>query len=183
MIKQIKVALTLLALLIAMSGCFGVDPKTDNYSIIVPIATLDAKVQEKFPIKREIDFGTLELFHPSLVGSSKSREKLEVELSFKLSNFLFRSGINGTIALSSGISYDSKTKNLYLKNPMLENLTIQSASLEKIITPSIKKQIEDVVAQLVSRYPIYNLKESGVAANFIKDITIRESKLYLNLGL
>jgi len=181
--RKLRFGFVLAFLVVYLTGCVGVDPKTGAYSVVVPMKTIDTKMKTKFPIERKIQYGKLDLSNPSVIGSNGKKDKLAIKVDFKVSNFFLPSGIKGGIELTSGIRYDSKTKDLYLDNPMLDELTLQNSSFSKIVTPSMRSEIEKIIAQIVTHYPIYNLKDSGMAAGFIKDINIRENDVYLNLGL
>ena len=166
-----------------MSGCIKTDPKNGSYSIVVPIESVDMAMQKKFPLDKETDFGKLHLSNPSILGSNKDSDKLNIKLAFNLSNFFLPSGINGSLAIISGVRYDKKSKKLYLKNPMVDSLKIQKSSLTSFLTPSIKKEMSIFVEEIVKHYPIYDLNKATMASTFVKDITIKDSNLYLNLGL
>ncbi|NPA59991.1 MAG: DUF1439 domain-containing protein, partial [Epsilonproteobacteria bacterium] len=170
--KKIKLGFVLVFILTFLAGCVGVNPKTGAYSVIVPMKTIDAKVKTEFPLEKKIQFGKLNLSNPSVIGSEIKKDKLAIKVDFKLSNFLFSSGIKGGVELTSGIRYDAKTKNLYLDNPMLDELTLQNSSFSKILTPSIRAEIEKIIAQIVTYYPIYSLENSSMATGFIKSIDI-----------
>jgi len=181
--KKLRALVVALLVSVFVSGCIGVDPKTGNYSLKIPMNLLNEQVKREFPHDQKMQYGTLHLSDASL-GSSKKKDKAEIKVAFNFSNFLMPSGIHGALALTSGVRYDAKTKNLYLKNPMLDKLELQDSSLAKLMTPSIKQEIFKIVADVVTQYPVYNLKNSaGVASNFVKDITIKDSNLYLNFGL
>lgn len=173
----------LLSLTLMMSGCIKADPNNGNYSLLIPIESVDMAMQKKFPLDQDTDFGKLHLSNPSIVGSKENSDKLKVKLAFNLSNFLLPSGIGGSLSIISGIRYDKKSKKLYLKNPMVESLQIQKSSLTGFLTPSIKKEMSLFVEEIVKNYPIYDLNKATMASTFVKDITIKESNLYLNLGL
>jgi len=181
--RKIRLGIVFAVMFAFLTGCVGVDPKTGAYSVIVPMKTIDAKMQKEFPIERKIQYGKLGLSNPSVIGSASQKDKLAIKVDFKVSNFLLPSGIKGGINLISGVRYDSKTKDLFLDNPMLEELTLQNSSFSKMVTPSMRNEIEKILAEVVTHYPIYNLKDKGMAAGFIKNITIRENDVYLNLGL
>ena len=183
MIKKLKTGIFLAMAVMLLSGCVGVDPKTGAYSVIVPMKTIDAKMQKEFPIERSIDYGKLGLSNPSVIGKSDQKDKLAIKVDFIVSNFLLPSGIKGGIELTSGVRYDKKTKDLYLDNPMLDELKLEKASFSKLVTPSMRKEMEKILAEVVTHYPIYNLKDVGMASGFIKNITIRENDVYLNLGM
>jgi hypothetical protein len=181
--KKLKVLVVALFVTIFISGCIGVDPKTGNYGMKIPMNLLNEQVKREFPLDQKMQYGTLHLSDASL-GSSKSQDKAEIKVAFNFSNFLIPSGIHGALALTSGVRYDAESKNLYLKNPMLDKLELQDSSLAKMLTPGIKAEIFKIVAEVVTKYPVYNLQNSaGMASGFIKDITIKDSDLYLNFGL
>ena len=183
MMKKMSMGVVLALFVSLLSGCVGVDPKTGNYSVIVPMSTINTKMQKEFPVEKKIDYGKLLLSNPSVIGNETKKDKLAIKVDFKVSNFLFSQGIKGGIELTSGVRYDSKTQDLYLDNPMLDELTLADASFSKLVTPSMRGEIEKIIAQVVTHYPIYNLKDASVASSLIKDVNIRDGEVYINLGL
>ena len=181
MMKKISTGIVLALFISLLSGCVGVDPKTGNYSVVVPMSTINAKMQKEFPVERDIDYGKLVISNPSVIGNETKKDKLAIKVDFKVSNFLL--GVDGGIELTSGVRYDPKTQDLYLDNPMLDELSLADASFSKLVTPSMRGEIEKIIEQVVTHYPIYNLKDASVASSLIKDVNIRDGEVYINLGL
>lgn len=181
MMKRMSMGVVLALFISLLSGCVGIDPKTGNYSVIVSMSTINTKMQKEFPVERDIDYGKLVLSNPSVIGNETKKDKLAIKVDFKVSNFLL--GVDGGIELTSGVRYDPKTQDLYLDNPMLDELSLADASFSKLVTPSMRGEIEKIIAQVVTHYPIYNLKDASVASSLIKDVNIRDGEVYINLGL
>jgi len=184
MIKRNFLKLTLFfSLVFVITGCVTVDPNNGNYSIKIPLESVNLAMQKKFPLDQDTDFGKVHLSDPSVLGSAENKDKLAIKLAFNLSNFLLPSGIGGSLAITSGVRYDPKTRKLYLKNPMVDSLEVAKSSLTSFLTPSIKKELGVFVEEIIKNYPIYDLNKATMASAFVKNITVKDGNLYLNLGL
>ncbi len=184
MLKKILMIGTFLGL---FSGCVAVDPQGRGYSIAIPMSVINSTLAEKFPVERKLTYGivsgNLNISNPNVLGKSGS-DKLGVGTSFKFTNFLIPNGISGTINLASGIRYDAKSQNLYLKNPMVETIKFQNQSLMKNLPNGIQNAIGLLIAETIAKKPIYNLKKRGsVVSGFIRGIDVRNGQVYLTFGL
>jgi hypothetical protein len=168
------------------SACVGVDPAGRGYSVTVPMSMINSTLAEKFPVDEKVSYGmvsgTLNISKPNVLGKEGS-DKLGVGTSFKFTNMFIPKGIFGTIDLASGLRYDANTKSLYLANPMVNEIKFQNFSLSKYMTKDIQNAIGMVIAETISKKPVYNLKKAGVGANFVKGIDINNGQINLILGL
>jgi hypothetical protein len=169
-----------------LSGCVGVDPQGRGYSIALPMNIVNATLAEKFPVDQPLKYGivsgNLNISNPTILGQSGS-DKLAVGTAFKFTNFLIPNGISGEINLASGIKYNPTTKNLYLKNPMVNEIKFQNESLMSKLPEGIKGAIGTVIAETIAKKPIYNIEKSIPASGFVKGIDVRNGQIYLTFGL
>jgi len=183
MLKKI-VAMSLIA--VVFLGCVGVDPAGRGYTVNVPISMVNSTLAEKFPVSEKVSYGvvsgTLDISKPNVLGKAEG-DKLGVGTSFKFTNMFIPKGITGTIDLASGIKYDANSKNLYLANPMVNEIKFQEFALSKYLTKDMRNAIGMVVAQTIAKKPVYNLQKAGFGTNFVKAIDIRNGQIELILGL
>ncbi len=85
--------------------------------------------------------------------------------------------------MDSGVKYDPVSRNLYLKEPMVQDVKFQEESLLQKLPDGIKKVIGDIVAKTVAEKPIYNLKQSNIISGFVRGIDVRSGQIYLTFGL
>jgi len=168
------------------SGCVGVDPQGRGYSVAVPMSMINSTLAEKFPLDEKVSYGmlsgNLNISKPNVLGKAGSK-KLGVGTSFKFTNMFVPKGISGTIDLASGVRYDANTKNLYLANPMVNEIKFQDFSLAKYLTTDMRNAIGMVIAQSIAKKPVYNIQKAGMGANFVKGIDVREGQIFLTFGL
>ncbi|NOZ90892.1 MAG: DUF1439 domain-containing protein [Epsilonproteobacteria bacterium] len=184
MLKKILMVVTFLGL---FSGCVGVDPQGRGYSVAIPLNVINSTLAQKFPVTERVKYGiisgNLDISDPNILGESGS-DKLGVGTSFKFTNMFIPNGISGTINLASGIRYDANTKNLYLKNPMVNSIKFQNESLLSKLPDGIQNAIGVVVSETIAKKPIYNLEKStGVATSFVRGIDVRDGQVFITFGL
>jgi len=168
------------------SACVGVDPAGRGYTVNVPIGMVNSTLAEKFPVNEKVSYGmvsgTLNISKPNVLGKAGS-DKLGVGTSFKFTNMFIPKGVSGTIDLASGLRYDANSKNLYLANPMVNEIKFQDFSLSKYMTKGMQNAIGMVVAKTIAKKPVYNLQKAGIGASFVKGIDINNGQIKLILGL
>jgi len=170
-----------------LSGCVSVDPQGRGYSIAIPLSVVNSTLAKNFPVNEKLQYGiisgNLNISDPNILGKSGS-DKLGVGTRFKFTNFLIPNGISGSINLVSGIRYDANSRNLYLKNPMVNNIEFQNQSLMSKLPNGIKNAIGVLISETISKKPIYNLQKStGVMTSFVRGVDVRNGQLYLTFGL
>ena len=178
-----KTVLVILGLAIgSFTACVGVDPQGRGYSVAVPMSMINSTLAKQFPLKESRSLGTVEISDPNILGQQGSN-KLSVGTSFNFTNMFIPNGIGGNLKLASGVRFDPKTQNLYLANPMVEELTFQDFSLAKYLTTSMRNSLGLLIAETIAKKPIYNIKKAGVGSGFVKGIDVRNGQVYLTFGL
>jgi len=181
MFKKIS---ALVAIVVGTSfiSCVGVDPDGRGYSVAIPMGMINSTLSKQFPVEEKRQLGTVTISEPNVLGQQGSN-KLGIGTSFKFSNFLIPDGIGGNLKLASGVRFDSKTQNLYLANPMIEELKFHDFSLAKYLTNDMRQTLGVIIAETISKKPIYNIKKAGIGSGFVKGIDIRNGQVFVTFGL
>jgi len=162
------------------TACVGVDPQGRGYSVAVPMSMVSNTLAEQFPVKESRAFGTVEMKDATILGK-EGTDKLAIGTNFGISSMLYDLG--GSLKLSSGVRFDPKTKNLYLANPMVEELKFQDFSLAKVLTDDMRSALGLLIAETLSKKPIYNISKAGMGSSFVRGIDIRQGQIFLTFGL
>lgn len=166
----------------SFTACVGVDPQGRGYSIAVPMSMINSTLAEQFPLKESRSFGTVEMLDPNILGQAGS-DKLSIGTGFNVTNMFMPNGIAGKLSLSSGVRYDPKTQNLYLANPMVQDLKFQDFSLAKYLTNDMRNALGLLIAETISKKPIYNISKAGMGSSLVKGIDVRNGQIFLTFGL
>ena len=184
--KSIVQKLVLMALGLSIgvfTACVGVDPQGRGYSVAVPMGMINTTLANQFPVKESRTFGTVEIADPSILGQQGS-DKLNIGTTFNFTNMLIPKGIGGSLKLASGVRFDPKTQNLYLANPMVEELKFHDFSLAKYLTNDMRNALGLLISETIAKRPIYNIKKAGmVGSGFVRGIDVRDGQVYLTFGL
>jgi len=185
-IKSILTKLLLIALGVSLgvfTACVGVDPQGRGYSVAVPMGMINTTLANQFPVKEKRTLGTIEISDPTVLGKQGS-DKLNIGTSFKFTNMLIPDGIGGSLKLASGVRFDPKTQNLYLANPMVEELKFQDFSLAKYLTEDMRRSLGMIISETIAKKPIYNIKKAGmIGSSLVRGIDVRDGQIYLTFGL
>jgi hypothetical protein len=178
-----KSLLVTLGLIIAsFTACVGLDPQGRGYSIAVPMSMINSTLAEQFPLKEKRNFGTVEMRDANILGQDGAN-KLSIGTGFNFTNMFLPNGIGGSLKLSSGVRFDPATKNLYLANPMVQELKFQDFSLSKYLTNDMRNALGLLIAETISKKPIYNISKAGMGSSLIKGIDVRNGQIFLTFGL
>lgn len=178
-----KLLLMVLGLSIgSFTACVGIDPQGRGYSIAVPMAMINSSLSSQFPIKESRSFGTVEMLNPNILGQDGAKN-LSVGTSFNVTNMFMPNGIGGSLKLSSGVRFDPATKNLYLANPMVQELKFKDLSLAKYLTTDMRNTLGLLIAETIAKKPIYNISKAGMGASLVRGIDVRDGQIFLTFGL
>jgi len=178
-----KILLLVMGLSVGVfTACVGVDPQGRGYSVAVPMSMVNNTLAEQFPVKESRSFGTVEMKDATILGQ-QGNDKLSIGTGFNVSGMLLPNNLGGSLKLSSGVRFDPKTKNLYLANPMVEELKFQNFSLAKYLTNDMRNALGLLIAETISKKPIYNISKAGMGSSFVRGIDIRNGQIFLTFGL
>ena len=175
--------IAIIFLVFFMTGCIGADPQKGGYGVTIPLAKINQTFASQFPAQVQSSYGAIKMYSPQLVAP-KTKDTMQTGASFSLKSPMLNREIGGNISLSSGVRFDYETKNVYLANPMIEDLTLDNVALSQFLTPQAKEAIGDILAQVAMRKPIYNLNKSGImGVNLVRDVAIAPEGLVVTFGL
>jgi len=178
-----KLLLVVVGVTIAcFTACVGVDPQGRGYSVAIPMSMINSTLAEQFPVKESRSFGTVEMLNPNVLAQDGT-DKLSIGTGFNVSNMFMPNGIGGSLKLSSGIRFDPTTKNLYLANPMVQELKFKDFSLAKYMTQGMRDSLGLLIAETIAKKPIYNISKAGMGASFVRGIDVRNGQIFLTFGL
>ena len=175
-------AFIVVVVMVAFTSCVSVDPDGRGYSVAIPMGMINTKLANQFPVQEKRQLGTVTISDPSILGQHGSN-KLGIGTSFKFTNFLIPNGIGGTLKLASGVRFDPKTQNLYLADPMVEELKFHDFSLAKYLTNDMRQSLGVIIAETIAKKPIYNIQKAGIGSSFVRGIDIRDGQVYVTFGL
>ena len=181
MFKKISAFITVVAVA-SFTSCVSVDPDGRGYSVAIPMGMINSTLANQFPVQEKRQLGTVTISDPNVLGQ-QGTNKLGIGTSFKFSNFLVPAGIGGNLKLASGVRFDPKTQNLYLANPMVEELRFHDFSLAKYLTNDMRQSLGIIIAETIAKKPIYNINKAGVGSGFVKGIDVRNGQVYVTFGL
>ena len=170
-------------LLLFMTGCMGTGPQNSGYSITIPLAKINQTFASEFPTQINSPYGVLRMFEPQLI-TPRANNTMQTGARFGLNSPLIGREVAGKVSLSSGVFFDPQTKNVYLRNLMIEELALDSVTLSQFLTPQLRQTIGDILAEIAMKKPIYNLNNSGIiGVNLVRDISIVPEGLVVTFGL
>ena len=171
----------LFSIMVFLIGCGELNLEKKGYSIKIPISVIQSRINSNFPLVKKLNYGTLTISNAKLL-EQEGEDKLSVLPTFNFTNFLLPKGLVGTIYMDSSIRYDEKTKNLFLKDLKVNEIKLNDISTSRFLTNDMKKTISNIASDAIENYPIYNLESKSIAANFIKDIYIKNGDVYVTIG-
>lgn len=139
--------LSFLALL--LSGCAGVIP---NEYVLSP-QKLNSQFDRFFPLNRNLANG---MFRTSLsapqFGFVPGQGRLTLASDFSVAT-KFGKGLNGKVALSSGIRYDPSQRALYLQDPRVESMKIDHDTAN--VTSRLLPLFNALLSEYMRQNPLY----------------------------
>lgn len=148
--KSLKkyVALSLVVLL----GC-NHNLAYSSEDVVIGKTLIDIYLWAKFPIKKNLILGELTLRNPDL-GLQQENQIVKLKIDFKISSP--KKNIEGTLDAQSTVVYDSNTRLIIMKSPILNNIQLKD---EKVPNRQIVNSLNIITTELLTNLPIYRLDE------------------------
>ena len=145
------------------------------YTLTVPESELNKRLQETFPIEKEMYLSRVILDNPKL----KLIGKNEGEIIFDLDIIPpIGKEIRGKVDAVGSFTFDRKTKTLYLVNLETKSVTINGKTF---LTKDTGELLSLIFKTVLNRVPVYRFE--GGKAKLIKDIRIEKGKVVVKLGV
>lgn len=183
--KKIALLLSVLLIVGAVGTYFYFSGKV--YTIKLTETQLQEKLQKKMPINKTVLFIvqiTLDNPRVQLVdGSNRINAGLDVILNITVDKQPLPLG--GSVDVSGGITYNSKTAKFFLTDPIIENLKVQG--LPSKHTNKANKALSKVLTKFYKDNPVYTLRatdaKKAAAKLVLKTVKIENQELVVTLGI
>lgn len=166
-----------------LSGC-GV--RKSPLSLLSHKTTLSSEevneaFSKAFPVRKKSSVGSIVLkravLRPALNG-----DKVALSVGVSLKTFEIPEGIDGVLSLSGRLSYDPRSKKIYLVEVTPQGVEFNDPILSSYVTRSAKSALNVIAMRELSNVEIYKIKK-GFSARFIKDVTVKKGKIVIEYGL
>ena len=178
-----RVFLYLFLSLFMMTGCGGDGPDAGLLSYTSKISTdeINAELLKVTPIKRRSTFGSFSINRASIQPAATG-DRVALMTRFSLTTFEIPEGVDGTLAMSCGLRYDPKTKQIFLTDIRPGVMRFSNASLSEYVSKSTRKAINSIVAKVFEDIPIHQMS-SSFKAKFIKKVAVYKGDIVIVYGL
>lgn len=152
-----------------------------TYTLEISEQELQKKVSAMMPMKKKQFFLTVILSRPNVDLAPESNE-ISV---FSHIDVLAPGGIKeqGDVKISGTLSYDPDKGEFFFHNPSIPSLAIKNVP-EKFI-PEIKKITEVIASKILSKHPIYKLRDDNLkhklAKAVLRSVTVKNEQLHIVL--
>jgi len=175
-----KKLISIFAIVLFFAGC-----SLSTYSVKIPVAKLQKGMEKKFPIKRKLAIGTLDLAQPKVILNEKTKRVItKMSFGYKMPLFSTQTGI---ISVSGIPKYRANKSAFYLTKPNIEELKFNNNSMGNMLSKNTKGLFSKIVEEIFDKYPIYKIKDGStknkLLKNTIKSINVKHDVLELNLGI
>ena len=176
--------LYLTVLVFVLSGCGssgGPDAGLLSYTSKISTDEVNTELTQVTPIKRRSTFGSFAINRVSIQPAA-SGDRVALMSQFALTTFEIPEGVDGTLAMSSGLRYDPETKQIFLADIRPGVMRFSNASLANYVSKSTRKAINTIVAKTMRDIPIHQMG-SSFSAKFVKKVTVFKGNIVIVYGL
>ena len=179
---RVHVWTVLLVAVFFVSGC-GEGPGAGllSYTKVIKTEEINTDLAQAMPISRRSTFGSFRINRAD-IQPAQSGDRVVLNTNFSLTTFEIPEGINGSLAASSGLRYDPKSRQIFLTDLKPGSLQFGNASLAEYVSKGAQKGIHSIIQKVFSDIPIYEL-DSKFVAKFIKKITAYKGNIVIVYGL
>ena len=145
------------------------------YTLTLSESDINKRLQEGFPVEREVYLSRLVLDNPKLRLLGKNRG--EVVFDLDIIPPIGRE-IKGKVDAVGSFRFDPKTKTLYLVDLNTRSVTLNG---RRLLTKDTGELLSFFFRNVLKKIPVY--KFEGEKARFIKDVEIERGKVVVKLGV
>jgi Protein of unknown function (DUF1439) len=180
------IVLLAVALAMALGGAYFYFSGRE-YVIKIPQQTLQDKLAAKLPLTKTYFLFFHLTFDHSRVSLTEGSNRIAVGMDVVL-DITGGNGsrpIGGVVDLSGGVRYDSSSGELFLMEPVIENLALQG------LPEKYKARATEIIGKALIEYckthPVYTLKKNdarqATARLVLKKVTVENRALIVTLGM
>jgi hypothetical protein len=169
--------------LFVLTGCGGDGPDAGllSYTSKIPTEKINAELLKVTPIKRRSTFGSFAINRASIHPAAND-DRVALLTKFSLTTFEIPEGVEGTLAASCGLRYDTKTKQIFLTEIRPGVMRFSNAALSEYVSKSTRKAVGSVVSKVFGDIPIHQM-DSSFSAKFVKKVAVHKGNIVIVYGL
>jgi hypothetical protein len=171
------------ASLLLLTGCSSEGPDAGLLSYTSKISTdeVNTELSKATPIKRRSTFGSFAINRAS-IQPAVSGDRVALMTRFALTTFEIPEGVDGALAMSCGLRYDTETKQIFLTDIRPGAMRFSNASLSEYVSKSTRKAVNSIVAKVFGDIPIHQM-DSSFGTKFVKKVSVYKGNIVIVYGL
>jgi len=176
--------IALILFLNAISACFLISCGT--YDLRITNEDINKRLAEKFPVtKTYLLLYKTTFSNPRVVlHENTDRVSLGIDVATEMPSRRQRESIYGTVTVTSGLLFNSKKGQLFLKDPVIESLSLADAGGSRKL--EIKELLRTALLEYLASMPVYTLKandtKKSIVRHAVKDVRVSNGVLIVTLG-
>ena len=145
------------------------------YTLTIPESELNKRLQESFPVKKEIYFSKVVLDNPKLklIGRNEGEVVFDLDIVPPIGR-----EIKGKVDAVGSFKFDPKTKTLYLVDLETKRIILNGKTF---LTKDTGEFLSLFFKSVLSKIPVYRFE--GQKAKLIKNIEIEKGKVVVKIGV
>jgi hypothetical protein len=152
-----------------------------RFVVRVERAEIQSRLDQRFPIKREVFIFELRLGAPQVALNAET-DRVEVQVTTQARAAGQVAG-SATARISGGVRYDATEHTFYLTDPRLE--AFDAMHLPKRLVEPARRAVDEFAATVLPEVPIFELAPDrhGMARVFLKRVWLSDGVVHLEMGL
>ncbi len=145
------------------------------YTLTIPESELNKRIQESFPVKKEIYLSKVVLDNPKLklIGKNEGEVIFDLDVIPPIGK-----EIKGKVDAVGSFKFDPKTKTLYLVDLETKRVTLNGKTF---LTKDTGELLSLIFKGILNQIPVYRFE--GQKAKLIKNVEIEKGKVVVKLGV
>lgn len=145
------------------------------YTLTIPESELNKRLQEGFPVKKEIYLSKVVLDNPrlKLIGKNEGEIIFDLDVIPPIGR-----EIKGKVDAVGTFKFDPKTRTLYLVDLETKRITLNGKTF---LTKDTGELLSLIFKSVLSRVPVYRFE--GQKAKLIKNVEIERGKVVVKIGV
>jgi hypothetical protein len=144
---------------------------------------IQQRVNEKFPVERQLAFSKVTLDTPEVILSEGS-DRIGLDLRAHLQAPMLPPS-SATITVTGKLSYRPDQRAFYLAEAKIDRLQVEGVPAQ--FADQARAPIESVAHGVFDAFPVYQLQgrnlQEVTAAHLLREVTVKDGKLQATFGL
>ena len=171
----------------AVLTCLFLSCSILSYEVRITNEDINKRLADKFPLTRTyLLLLKATLSNPHVVlHDTTDKVTLGIDVAVEVPSRNKRDVLNGTVTVTSGLQFNNKTGQFFLKDPVVDTLSI--SGIESSRAPEVQELVSRALHECLVRMPVYTLKatevKKSIAKFVIKEVRIRNGVILVTLGV